>query len=44
MLVLSDLRPAPPVHLADGSLAFWIWLVVVVTVAVGCGIALSLRR
>ncbi len=42
--VLLDLRPAPPAHLADGSLVFWIWLVVIVAVAVGCGIALSLRR
>jgi hypothetical protein len=44
VFVLLDLRPAPPAHLADGSLAFWIWLVVILTVAVGCGIALSLRR
>lgn len=44
MPFLSTLHPAPPAHLADGSLIFWIWLVVVVAVAVGFGIALSLRR
>jgi anti-sigma-K factor RskA len=44
VFVGSTFRPAPPAHLADDSLTFWIWLVVVLAVAVVGAIALSLRR
>ncbi len=44
MILASILHPAPPAHLPNDSLTFWIWLVAIVAVAVIGGIALTLRR
>jgi hypothetical protein len=44
LLLATTLHPAPPVHLADNSLGFWIWLIVVLALAIVGGIALTLRR
>jgi hypothetical protein len=38
------LHPAPPAHLVDNSLTFWIWLIVILALAVVGGVVLTLRR